>query len=415
MKINLFALLLLAASGAAAQGSDPETDLRGNCGNFVKVTTYGDDNREEFCSQNLLIRDLAESVAGLFTDGSSVTLTGLPYAFSGDTLGRSQRLADGQRFAGQTAAAFCTGFLVGQDLLVTAGHCVKDHHPAEIKPPADHAGPCQENPHHPENRRLDQGDYCENIRVAFGFRKELGGHIPKTAPPEDVYKCAAVISHSLGSGPDYALIRLDRPVTGRGPLAINRTNAGLSKDVPLFVIGHPSGIPLKIAGDAAVISSGTDVYVTDGFSTRKWSDNAYSFMANLDTFHGNSGSPVFNLNTMLVEGILVKGDSDFEPHPEQPGKRRITAFPQAAGNPEKGKGVGEVCTKISMPAAKIPVTGRERTILELNRESGNRLYPAMLKRLIRRVLKQRRSQPQIVPIPNHIVPEKRPATDTLFV
>ena len=35
------------------------------------------------------------------------------------------------------------------------------------------------------------------------------------------------------------------------------------------------------------------------------------FVANLDTYAGNSGSPVFNTDTGLIEGILVRGEQDF--------------------------------------------------------------------------------------------------------
>ena len=61
------------------------------------------------------------------------------------------------------------------------------------------------------------------------------------------------------------------------------------------MIGHPSGLPTKFAGGAAV---------------RNNQQNAF-FVANLDTYGGNSGSPVFNSNTHAVEGILVRGETDF--------------------------------------------------------------------------------------------------------
>ena len=35
------------------------------------------------------------------------------------------------------------------------------------------------------------------------------------------------------------------------------------------------------------------------------------FVANLDTYGGNSGSPVFEEDSDIVEGILVRGDTDF--------------------------------------------------------------------------------------------------------
>jgi hypothetical protein len=34
-------------------------------------------------------------------------------------------------------------------------------------------------------------------------------------------------------------------------------------------------------------------------------------VANLDTYGGNSGSPVFNATNHQVEGILVRGENDF--------------------------------------------------------------------------------------------------------
>ena len=39
------------------------------------------------------------------------------------------------------------------------------------------------------------------------------------------------------------------------------------------------------------------------------------FVANLDTYGGNSGSPVFASDTNRVEGILVRGETDFEQTP----------------------------------------------------------------------------------------------------
>jgi ankyrin repeat protein len=67
------------------------------------------------------------------------------------------------------------------------------------------------------------------------------------------------------------------------------------------VIGSPSGLPLKVASGAKV------------------RDNLHPFYfnANLDTFQGNSGSAVFNAETGVVEGILVRGEEDFIPNHEK--------------------------------------------------------------------------------------------------
>src|SRR6185295_6557109 len=63
----------------------------------------------------------------------------------------------------------------------------------------------------------------------------------------------------------------------------------------IIVIGHPAGLPTKVAGGAAVRDEKPAGY----------------FTANLDTYGGNSGSAVFNAVTGLVEGILVRGENDY--------------------------------------------------------------------------------------------------------
>jgi hypothetical protein len=88
-------------------------------------------------------------------------------------------------------------------------------------------------------------------------------------------------------------VELDRVVTDRTPLTFRKSGA-ISVNEPLVVIGHPTGLPTKIADGANVRSLSTSFFV-----------------ANLDTFGGNSGSAVFNANTSEVEGILVRGEEDY--------------------------------------------------------------------------------------------------------
>lgn len=177
---------------------------------------------------------------------------------------------ESERFTDQPNAGMCSGFLIAHDLLVTAGHCV------EVE------------------------KFCENYQWVFGFQvnpetKKAGLGISK----DDVYSCKKVISHSLSTqiGTDYALVQLDRSVKGRSPLEIRVENT-IEDLAGLFVIGSPSGLPLKIAGGASVRTNSHPLY----------------FTANLDTFQGNSGSAVFNATTGIVEGILVRGENDFVPN-----------------------------------------------------------------------------------------------------
>ncbi len=112
---------------------------------------------------------------------------------------------------------------------------------------------------------------------------------------DDIYECRSIISRKfISDGLDYSVVKLDRKVVGRAPLKFRRSGK-MSDGSNLFVIGHPSGLPLKVANGA---------YARDN------SNNDY-FVANLDTFGGNSGSPVFNESTKEVEGIQVRGEEDY--------------------------------------------------------------------------------------------------------
>lgn len=184
-----------------------------------------------------------------------------------DSADKGINYCEEERFVDQPAPSMCSGFLIAHDLLVTAGHCV-------------------ENP-----------NSCSNFKWVFDFKvdrkKNTAGLNIKE---EDIYSCKKVVSHLLNMDVmlDYAIVQLDRSVTGRVPLEV-RTKEKTEDQAPLFVIGSPSGLPLKIASSANV----------------RFNDHPFYFSANLDTFQGNSGSGVFNAITGTIEGILVRGEEDF--------------------------------------------------------------------------------------------------------
>lgn len=179
---------------------------------------------------------------------------------------QNYKLCSSEPFVEQPLGCFCSGFLVGTNLLATAGHCVENT--------ADLAG----------------------IRFVFGFRMKDGTQARTEFTSEDVYQGIEVVGRKLegASGRDWALVRLDRSVLGRKPVTFRRRGK-IQKGRDLFVIGHPNGLPAKYA---------------DGASVRDNSPQPY-FVANLDTYGGNSGSPVFDKQRVRVEGILVRGENDF--------------------------------------------------------------------------------------------------------
>lgn len=70
---------------------------------------------------------------------------------------------------------------------------------------------------------------------------------------------------------------------------------GLKKYHKVYSVGYPTGIPKKISVNAEILDN----------------NNLYYFYTSLDAFQGNSGSPVFDLETNKVIGVLVSGQKDF--------------------------------------------------------------------------------------------------------
>jgi len=225
---------------------------------------YGDDNRVDvYASSNQLFIELAESTAAM-VKSSNLRTTGDEVKINGRSL-EARGMCASERFSHQTTAANCSGFLVGPDLLVTAGHCIES-----------------------------MSD-CRGSDWVFDYKVENDTQKSVTVHKNSVYKCKKIISQSLSrrTKDDYALIQLDRKVTDREPLQYRKTGK-VRKGDAIVVIGHPTGLPTKIA---------------DGANVRKV--NKVFFQANLDTYGGNSGSAVFNATTGMVEGILVRGETDY--------------------------------------------------------------------------------------------------------
>jgi V8-like Glu-specific endopeptidase len=181
-------------------------------------------------------------------------------------LAETKNVCSDETFSDISSIGLCSGFLVGEDLLVTAGHC------------------------------MSTSRDCEEAIWAFNFQKDSISSKDHILEGKDVYHCKKIINQQLSgvSYNDFAIIQLDRKVEGRAPLKF-RTSGKVENDAELVVIGHPSGLPTMI---------------TDGAYIRN-NDNDFYFVTNSDTFGGNSGSAVFNSKTGEVEGILVRGENDY--------------------------------------------------------------------------------------------------------
>ncbi|MBI2432687.1 MAG: trypsin-like peptidase domain-containing protein [Candidatus Hydrogenedentes bacterium] len=242
---------------------------------------HGNDDRIEVYEEtDATILALSRSVCALVADencqdNSDGTHMLVPFEFTfTDGFGFPVFFCEDEPFLDQPSVAFCTGFLVAPDVIATAGHCV------------------------------EEGDIT-GIRVVFGWEM-LDAETPASVVPnEQVYYVTEVVDavSQYLSLPllvdrlrlrvrDYAVLRLDRPVTvpGAAPLPL-RTFGHVPSGALLGIIGHPMGLPKKIAFNA----------------TTRPRDNLHPdfFFTNLDNLGGNSGSPVFNRQTGVVEGIAI--------------------------------------------------------------------------------------------------------------
>lgn len=227
---------------------------------------YGEDNRVDvYASTDSALVELSKSTVVLIpSENIKKSFWSKQIEIKAKTL-KERNICDGERFLNQPTAGNCSGFLVSDKHIVTAGHCVK-------------------------NAR------CTSDAIVFDYKMENETEINLKPEPSNVYKCKKVISHAFDSSNknDYALIELDRKVEGRRPLNVRKSGV-ITEGTKLAVIGYPTGLPAKIADGSKV----RDVY-------------SVYFNADLDTFGGNSGSAVFNLDTHEVEGILVRGERDYE-------------------------------------------------------------------------------------------------------
>jgi V8-like Glu-specific endopeptidase len=267
-----FGLATVAALGASPAGAQESV------GGATSSVVYGVDDRVDWylipspSMQTLARQAIVAIVPTGYIDLANPGQTFPPFDDSVGTLDDYVTtiyapLCSSERFAKQPSASSCSGTLIDDDLVLTAGHCAIDR------------------------------TTCGQHRYVFDYL-ETGDGVLDTIDVDDVYDCAGVLVYEETESPhlDYAIIQLDRPVVGRTPASVRAATTALAEGTPLVVIGFPSGIPMKYDDGGSVIDA--SALEVD------------SFVANTDTFSGNSGSGVFTDDGTLV-GILVSGEEDY--------------------------------------------------------------------------------------------------------
>jgi V8-like Glu-specific endopeptidase len=240
---------------------------------------YGDDDRQEVFDYPLreLQRIARRSLVALVAK-ERIRTTGhgdqTIIALEAESLGDAMELCDSERFAAQPSAATCSGILIAPDLLLTAGHC------------------------------FDDEQDCERYAYVFDYLYGADGEL-ETIDASDISSCKELVVRRLSAQSsalreDFAVVRLAHPLeTVRRPVALRRGPVRAGERVT--VLGFPGGVPAKVDDGGLVRSARASV--------------GDYFALDSDTFHGSSGSGVFDAQYRLA-GVLVRGGRDYLDMPD---------------------------------------------------------------------------------------------------
>ncbi|MCY1039820.1 serine protease [Corallococcus sp. bb12-1] len=266
----LCTLTALACGPAAESGAPEQTPLSESSSPVV----YGaDDRKDVYDHPSTVLQDRArQSTVAIMSPSALNTTNPNNVTFNGQTLGQYENLCTDQRFRSDPAAAYCSGTLIDDDLVLTAGHCVEDL--------AD----------------------CKSARFVFKYYRTAAGTL-ETVTTQDIFTCKAILARHLSDETedtyvDFTILQLDRSAAPRfTPAPVRPGNAPLAAGANVAVIGSGSGIPFKIDSGGSVRENNAE-YMD-------------YFIATTDTFSGNSGSGVYETVNNTVAGILVFGDVDY--------------------------------------------------------------------------------------------------------
>ncbi len=187
---------------------------------------------------------------------------------------------DRRHFAHQAMAGNCTSFLIDPTHLLTAGHC------------------------------LGEQQECPSLFFIFDYivptKESAQTRFAPVIHPEQVKTCKQIVKESTASdhSADYALIELSEPQYDRPAFSLTHEKGLPSPGTRVAMLGFPDGKPMKYTDGGAMVLASHNPAQPSIFV------DPTQFVTNLDSFAGNSGSPVFDPITFEVLGIMTDGAAD---------------------------------------------------------------------------------------------------------
>jgi V8-like Glu-specific endopeptidase len=234
---------------------------------------YGHDDRVEVYQSNSIMCNVASSVAAMYHIDDITRLNQNQWRLDAGPTLEEKNWCNSERFISQNSGALCTAFLIGDNIAVTAGHCINDV--------ADTHG---------------SGLNCRDAIFVFDHRLNQYDRLPRYLNAQQIFRCNVVVNGTTSmTSVDWRVIELDR-ITNRHPLPVYTGNASPSATDSLDIVGHPLGLPMKVARNGELVSA----------------SGAAFFLASVDSYEGNSGSPVLAMvnGQLAVVGVLSSGETD---------------------------------------------------------------------------------------------------------
>lgn len=182
-------------------------------------------------------------------------------------------LGSGGNAGDVTGVRWCTGTMVGENIMLTAGHCFDIDSNNWTTPRRNGVA-------------LTPAELAPLFQLNFDYQYPPVG---TSTRPEVVYPVIRLLEHRLGTNLDFAFVEVGRGADGRFPSArfgqarMDASDAGLTGAMNLTVIQHPAGNPKKVAAGQGVSIKPPFLQYTD-----------------VDTLGGSSGSGVLDQRGVLV-------------------------------------------------------------------------------------------------------------------